>query len=193
MFCLTAFEKSMYKWIRHPANMVAGFFTVFFIGMIVTPLFRNVRKNRDALFVLTGYVLLFAAFMYALGFQAFFFAILIPQMIAAAIGSYLFFVQHNFPSAKIQALNEWSFNDAALDSSSFMKMHPIMHWFSANIGYHHVHHLNPRIPFYRLPEAMAAIPELTPRHVITLSWKDMKACLAVKLWDESSKTMVGYG
>jgi len=185
-------EKALYKWIRHPLNMVVGIFTVFFVGMVITPLLRSFEKNKDAALVLGMYLLLVVGVIYFLGFGVYFYAILLPQVVASAIGSYLFFVQHNFPTAHIQPLNEWSFAEAALHSSSFMTMHPVMHWFSANIGYHHIHHLNPKIPFYRLPEAMEAIPELAPQHITSFSWKDVKACFAVKLWDEKNKTMVGY-
>jgi omega-6 fatty acid desaturase (delta-12 desaturase) len=62
-------------------------------------------------------------------------------------------------------------------------MHPIMHWFTGNIGYHHVHHLNSRIPFYRLPESMRGMPELN--HVSKTSWHpvEMWRCFRLKLWD----------
>ena len=64
---------------------------------------------------------------------------------------------------------------AALESSSFMEMSPLMHWFTGNIGYHHVHHLNPQIPFYRLPEAMAGIPEMQHPGRTSLRLKDLRA------------------
>jgi omega-6 fatty acid desaturase (delta-12 desaturase) len=58
----------------------------------------------------------------------------------------------------------WTFYRAALESSSYMRLNSVMHWFTGNIGFHHIHHLNVKIPFYRLLEAMAAIPELqSPR------------------------------
>jgi omega-6 fatty acid desaturase (delta-12 desaturase) len=74
-----------------------------------------------------------------------------------------------------------------------MKLGPIMSYFTGNIGYHHVHHLNHRIPFYRLPEAMAAIEELQhPRGVTSLSPRDILACFRQKLWDPEQGRMVGY-
>ena len=83
-----------------------------------------------------------------------------PVVLGASLGAYLFYAQHNFPAAEIRAGSEWDYVFAALRSSSYMAMNPILGWFTANIGYHHIHHLNSRIPFYRLPETMAAIEEL---------------------------------
>jgi omega-6 fatty acid desaturase (delta-12 desaturase) len=74
-----------------------------------------------------------------------------------------------------------------------MKLGPVLNWLTGNIGYHHVHHLNPGIPFYRLPEAMAGIPELqSPLGVTSLSPRDIVACFRAKLWDAEQNKMVGY-
>ena len=71
-------------------------------------------------------------------------------------------------------------------------MGPILRYFTGNIGYHHVHHLNPQIPFYRLPEAMAAVEELQNPPKTSLKPSDVLACFRLKLWDPMSKKMVGY-
>ena len=73
-----------------------------------------------------------------------------------------------------------------------MKLDPFTQWVTANIGFHHVHHLNSKIPFYRLPEAMAAIPELQQAKVTTLRPKDMIACLRLKVWDADKNRMIGF-
>ena len=67
-----------------------------------------------------------------------------------------------------------------------------MRWFSGNIGFHHVHHLNPRIPFYRLPAAMKAIPELQYPVVVRLNPREIVSSLRLKLWDPDAGRMVGY-
>jgi omega-6 fatty acid desaturase (delta-12 desaturase) len=66
-----------------------------------------------------------------------------------------------------------------------------MNWMTANIGYHHVHHLNAAIPYYRLPEAMASIPELQKAPETSLQPKDIAAALKLKLWDPERDEMVG--
>lgn len=188
---MNAGERFFYTFLRHPFNMLAGVFTVFFLGMIITPLFRNIHKNKDALYLLISYIAISASLLYFFD-NAYFFSLLIPQAIAGSLGAYMFYAQHNFPTANIKLAEDWNYVHAALHSSSFMDMHPIMHWFSANIGYHHVHHLNARIPFYRLPEAMDALSELSPQHITSLSFKDIRACLRGKVWDEAQQKLVAY-
>ena len=112
--------------------------------------------------------------------------------VATATGAYLFNAQHNFPEMDVQPRHEWEYTHAALHSSSYMKTGPIMGWLTGNIGYHHVHHLNPGIPFYRLPEAMKGIPELQTPHATSLHPKDIVACFQQKLWDPEQQVMVGY-
>jgi omega-6 fatty acid desaturase (delta-12 desaturase) len=92
----------------------------------------------------------------------------------------------------LQPREKWTYERAALESSSFMEMGPVMNWFTGNIGYHHVHHLNPGIPFYRLPEAMAAIPALQRPGKTSLRPADIAACFKLKLWDPEAGKMVGY-
>jgi len=87
---------------------------------------------------------------------------------------------------------DWSYTDAALESSSFMDLNPFMQWVTANIGFHHIHHLNSKIPFYRLPEAMAAIPELQQAKITTLKASDISACLRLKVWDSEQNKMIGF-
>ena len=77
-------------------------------------------------------------------------------------------------------------------SSSYLRMGPLMNWFTANIGYHHVHHLNARIPFYRLPDAMRAIPALQAPECSSLAVADIRACLRLKLWDPDSQRLVPW-
>jgi omega-6 fatty acid desaturase (delta-12 desaturase) len=71
-----------------------------------------------------------------------------------------------------------------------MKMSPVMRWFLANIGFHHIHHLNPRIPFYRLPEVYKAIPELQQAKTTTLLPWDVLRCLRLKVWDPAQRRMI---
>ena len=87
---------------------------------------------------------------------------------------------------------EWTIYRASLVSSSYLRLGSVMRWFTGNIGFHHVHHLNSLIPFYRLPEAMAAIPELQHPSVTTLSPSAIVACFRANLWDSSSERMIGY-
>lgn len=189
---LTPGQRLMYRITRHPLTIALGYLTIFIYGMCISSFLRNPRKNWDSLLAIVLHVALVVALYQLGGFSLVFFALLLPLAIACASGAYLFYAQHNFEGVVIQPREEWSFERAALESSSYMKLGPVMNWFTGNIGFHHVHHLNPTIPFYRLPEAMGAIPELQHPHVTTLWPKDIAACFRLKLWDPEQQRMVGY-
>ncbi len=186
------FTRIAYRVERHPLTILTGYFTVFFLAVTVFPFFRNPTRNWDSLLVLLGHGGLIAALWIVGGFDTAFFVILLPMTIASMIGSFLFFAQHSFENMHILPTEEWTSRRAALESSSYMKMNSVMRWFTGNIGYHHIHHLNVRIPFYRLPEAMEAIAELQSPVTISLSWKDIRACFRCCLWDEGQQRMVSY-
>ena len=90
-----------------------------------------------------------------------FFAIQLPiTILAGAIGIWLFYVQHQFEDTYWEGKEDWDFNLAGLQGSSFYDLPPLLHWLTGNIGYHHIHHLNPRVPNYRLAACHAATPSL---------------------------------
>ena len=115
--------------------------------------------------------------------------VLVPIVLtAAAAGMWLFYVQHQFEDAHWDQQDRWSFHDAALLGSSHLELPPLLRWFSANIGVHHVHHLASRVPFYRLPEVLAAFPELSA--VNRLTPRQTLATLSLALWDERARRLV---
>ncbi len=185
-------QRFMYKLIRHPLTIVFGYFTVFIYGFCVAAFVRNPKKNQDSLLAIVLQLALGVALYHYGSLAVLFYALLLPQIIAHALGAYLFYAQHNFPEAHVQPRESWTFVRASLESSSYLKLGPLMNYFTGNIGYHHVHHLNYRIPFYRLPEAMAAIPELQNPRTTTLHPRDIVACFKLKLWDAEQGKMVGF-
>lgn len=185
-------ERFMYRVVRHPVTILLGYFTIFMLGMCLSPFLRAPKKNWDSALALVVNFAITALAIRFFGFELFFFAYFLPLAVATASGAYLFYAQHNFPEAYIQPREQWSYTRAALESSSYMKMGALMNYFTGNIGFHHVHHLNQQIPFYRLPQAMAAIPELQHPPTTSLSPKDILLCFRQKLWDPGAKRMVGY-
>jgi omega-6 fatty acid desaturase (delta-12 desaturase) len=113
-------------------------------------------------------------------------------VIASALGAYLFYAQHALEGLHIFRAEDWTYFQGAIESSSYLRLGPIMRWFTGNIGYHHVHHLNSHIPFYRLPEAMAGIPELQQPAVTSLRPFDILACFRANLWETRTQRMVSY-
>lgn len=183
--------RAKYLFARHPLTIFAGYLFVFLLGMCLNPFLRSPRKHWDCLVSLAVHVGLGVLLVTRFGWEAWLLAQVLPHTLASAIGSYLFYAQHNFPQVKLVANSGWTYEGAALESSSFMKMHPLMHWFTANIGYHHIHHLNSKIPFYRLPEAMREVPELQVPKTTSLNPVEMYRCLRLKVWDEDRGEMVG--
>ena len=180
-----------YLFMRHPLTMLFGYIFVFQYGMCLYPGFTKVGEHYDGLLAFLVHLLLVVGISWLFGWAAVFLTLILPHFIACAIGSYLFYAQHNFPSVSFSDNASWSYDKAALESSSFMITGPIMAWFTANIGYHHVHHLNSRIPFYRLPEVVAAIPELQKPKTTSLHPLEILRCLRLKFWDPEAKRMVG--
>lgn len=181
-----------YAIARHPLNIVFGYLTIFLGGMCVGAFVRHPRENWDSAIALVLHAFLLATITHFFGFEMTLLVLVGPLFLACALGSYLFYAQHNFTGVHMQPRQTWTFARAAVESSSFMKCGRLMSFFTGDIGYHHVHHLNSVIPFYRLREAMAAIPELQIEPQTSLSWRDMRECLALKLWDPQAGKMVGF-
>jgi omega-6 fatty acid desaturase (delta-12 desaturase) len=180
-----------YLFVRHPATILFGYLFMFLFGMCLNPFLNNPRKHFDCLISLVVHVGIAVALFWFGGWQAWLFVQVIPHFITYAIGTYLFYAQHNFPGVSFTDKDGWTYEKAALESSSYMRMGPIMGWFSANIGYHHIHHLNHKIPFYRLPEVLREIPELQNAKTTSLSPADIIRCFRLKVWDVETQTMVG--
>ena len=185
-------QRRLYKFTRHPITMLFGAFTVFMAGMCIAPWKRDPESHRLAPVALVVWWVVAAALIGFGSFELFFFVHLFPTFLTLAIGSYLFYAQHNFPDAKFKDRRQWDYHFAAMNSSSMFDMSLVMHWFTGNIGYHHIHHLNHRIPFYRLPEAMAALPETQNPGRTSWALKDIYGCLRLALWDPEQKKLVSH-
>jgi len=180
-----------YLFIRHPLTILSGYLFMFVFGMCIQPFRNDPRRHFDCLIALVVHVAIGVALVQFFGWRVQLLAQFLPHFITHAIGSYLFYAQHNFPGVSFRDNAGWTYEKAALESSSFMKTSRIMAWFTGNIGYHHIHHLNARIPFYRLPEVMKAMPELQQPKTTSLSPRQIIRCLRLKVWDVESQSMVG--
>lgn len=190
---LGAWGRLRYRLYRHPLVM-------FGIG----PIYLFVLQNRLPFgFMRKGWmpwvstmatnaaVIAFAAAMiWGVGLSSFL-AVHVPIVLFGAMaGVWLFYVQHQFEDTHWDHAPAWSFHDAALHGSSFYDLPPVLRWFTANIGIHHVHHLASRIPFYRLPEVLRDHPELRGIGRLTL-WQSF-GCVRLVLWDEASRRMLSF-
>ena len=137
-----------------------------------------------------GIVLFAAAMIWLVGLRPFL-AIHLPVSLAAAsIGVWLFYVQHQFENVEWQRGGDWSHSGAALAGSSYYDLPGVLRWFTANIGIHHVHHLNSRIPFYRLNQVLRDHPELKKVHRLTFA-QSLRG-IHLSLWCESRRKLVAF-
>jgi omega-6 fatty acid desaturase (delta-12 desaturase) len=185
-------ERLYYRVVRHPLTVVFAYFTVFMFGMGLMSFLRSPRKRWDSLLALLFNWGMTAFILWKFDLATFAFGYFLPAFVATASGAYLFYAQHNFADLRIQRREQWCYDVAALQSSSYMETGPLMGWFTGNIGYHHVHHLNPTIPFYRLPEAMAGLSELQTPGKTRLCLREIADNFRLKLWDCQEGRMVGY-
>lgn len=109
--------------------------------------------------------------------------------VAGSAGVWLFYVQHQFEEAYWERSGDWAYTEAALKGSSFYKLPKVLQWFSGNIGFHHIHHLSPRIPNYNLERCHRSDPLFHDVKPVTLFASLRLATLG--LWDESSRKMIG--
>ncbi len=184
-------RRFLYALSRHPLTIACGYLTIFLYGMCLRSFLKSPREHYDSALALALHAALIAC-LAVFAWKVMLMSLIVPMVVASAMGAYLFYAQHNYPGVKLRTRAEWDFVFAALHSSSYIRMDPWLHWFTGNIGYHHVHHLNARIPFYRLPEAMAGIQELQTPGTTSLHPRDIVRCLRLKLWDPARDRLVTF-
>ncbi|MBI5774902.1 MAG: fatty acid desaturase [Verrucomicrobia bacterium] len=184
-------KRRAYLFVRHPITILFGYVFMFLFSMCLNPFRNHPRKHFDCGVAFVVHFIIGAGLLYFGGWPAWLLTQVIPHLIASAIGSYLFYAQHNFPGVSFTDNDGWTYEKAALESSSYMVTGKIMGWFTANIGYHHIHHLNSRIPFYRLPEVMRTMPELQAPKTTSLHPAEVFRCFQLKVWDVAAQRMVG--
>jgi len=128
--------------------------------------------------------------MYLVGAKPFLLVHLPIVLLAASMGVWLFYIQHQFEDTYWSGDPAWQFEVAALEGSSHYVLPAPLRWFSANIGVHHVHHLYSRIPFYKLQAVLRDHPELAEMRRMT--FVESLSCLKLRLWDEKRRRLVSF-
>jgi omega-6 fatty acid desaturase (delta-12 desaturase) len=180
-----------YRLFRHPLVMFG--LGPLFAMLIEPPLVRRgtpSQMRNSVLGIDAALVVIVAGFCWLIGWEDLLIVWAPAALLAGSVGIWLFYVQHQFENTYWQRHREWSYAEAALRGSSYLKLPKLLQFFTANIGLHHVHHLNPRIPNYNLQGAhdanaiFAAVP--------AVSLRDGVRAVKFKLWDEDTGQLVTF-
>jgi acyl-lipid omega-6 desaturase (Delta-12 desaturase) len=184
-------KRFAYRLARNPVVlfMLAPLF-VFLIKQRVPSLKAPLRERYSVYWTNLGVGALAAGLIWIFGLKAYLIIQLVMLMTAGSAGVWLFYVQHQFEGVYWERGDEWDYATAALKGSSFYKLPRVLQWFSGNIGFHHIHHLSPRIPNYYLEKCHQAEPLFQAVKPITL-FSSFKS-LTFRLWDEQRRKLVGY-
>lgn len=185
-------------WQRLGYRLYRNPFVMFILGPLYLLLVSNRKNHRGAkrkerwnTHVTTiSALLIYALLIYVVGWQAFLIIQGTILFVAAASGIWLFYVQHQFEDAYFENKDEWNYVKAAIDGSSYYKLSKPLQWITGNIGFHHVHHLSPRVPNYHLELVHEMNPPL--HEVTTITLRSSLKSLRFRLYDEERKVFVRF-
>jgi len=185
----SSWKRFTYRIYRHPFFMLL--FGPLFMFLIAHRFASRHQKRRERVGVIyTNLALLVMVLVFSLtiGLKTYLLIQLPVLLIAGSMGIWLFYVQHQFPGVYWERGERWDFVKSAIEGSSFYKLPKLLQWFSGNIGFHHIHHLNSRIPNYRLPECQREVQVFGQVKAITLL--SSLALLRLRLYDEAARSLV---
>ncbi|MGE5796626.1 MAG: fatty acid desaturase [Ignavibacteria bacterium] len=186
--------KIKYRLYRNPIILFVIFPSILFL---IVHRFPSPREKKLKMYSLSVYMTslviagLSGLLIWLAGLEAFLLIQLPITIISSSAGIWLFFVQHQFEDTYWTDNKNWDYTYAALSGSSFYKLPKVLQWFTGNIGFHHIHHLSPRIPNYMLEKCHKENPELQNTAVELTLRKSLKSLL-LGLWDENQKKLVSF-
>jgi omega-6 fatty acid desaturase (delta-12 desaturase) len=189
---LKPFDQLMYRLYRNPLVLFGfGPSYLFFLQNRLPFGLMSGRRYWVSAMGTNAAILAALLLIYYFGGLSAILLIFVPStLLAATIGMWLFYVQHQFETTHWADKEDWQVHDAALKGSSHYVLPSVLQWMSANIGIHHVHHLYSRIPFYRLPEVLRDHKELAEGNRMTI--RDSLKSARLHLWDEKSKRLLSF-
>ncbi|MGB3178422.1 MAG: fatty acid desaturase [Albidovulum sp.] len=189
----SALGRFQYRLYRNPIVLfVIGPFYLFVLqNRLPIGLMRSGAKYWTSAMATNAAIgALLAVIIYFGGLMPILLVFLPTSVIAASIGVWLFYIQHQFEETQWDEDKDWDLHDAALHGSSHYDLPAVLRWMTANIGIHHVHHLYSRIPFYRLTEVLRDHAELGTIQRMTL--RESFACMKFHLWDEKERRLLSF-
>ncbi|HID39016.1 MAG TPA: fatty acid desaturase [Calditrichaeota bacterium] len=185
-------KRLAYRLVRNPIVFL-GFGPVFLFLYSNRFVHKGAKAEERRSVMVTNLALLsiVSGLSWWIGFQAYLLIQIPVFFFGGMIGIWLFYVQHQYEGTYWANSDEWNLVQSALNGSSFYKLPKIFQWFTGNIGFHHIHHLRPRIPNYNLEKCNRNIPAL--RNIKPLTLKNSLRTMRLHLWDEEKQKMVGFG
>jgi omega-6 fatty acid desaturase (delta-12 desaturase) len=181
-----------YRIYRNPFIMlVIGPSFLFLIRNRFTSRAARRREQINVYFTNAAIALAVTLLMATMGVKEYLMIQVPIMMFGGAIAVWMFYVQHQFEEVYWERHDDWEYFPAAIEGSSFYKLPRLLHWYTGNIGYHHIHHMSPRIPNYFLRRCHEKNPDLASAATITI--RTSLRSLAFRLWDEDAHRMVGFG
>ncbi len=185
-------KRFAYRLARNPIVLfVLAPLYLFVIQQRVPKLKAPMRERYSVYWTNLGIGTIAAGLIWIFGLKAYLIIQLAVLMVAGSAGVWLFYVQHQFEGVYWERAGNWDYATAALKGSSFYKLPKVLQWFSGNIGFHHIHHLSPRIPNYHLERCHEAEELFQTVKPVTL-FSSFKS-FTFRLWDERRRKLVGYG
>ena len=184
------YKKFGYRIMRNPLILFTIGATLVFV--FTHRIWSSTAGRRERNSVIWTNIALFGFIgwtIYHIGWQAYLLTEIPILLMACGAGVWLFYVQHNFEPTYWERHPQWQFLNAGLDGSSYYKLPKVLQWFTGNIGFHHIHHLSPKIPNYKLEQCHVENPEL---QVEPLTLAASLNSLYFRLWDEKEKMLVGW-
>jgi len=188
----TPWQRFRYRLFRHPLVLIG-------LGPLHMMVLQRLHPDRARLTdrasvsvwsTNAALAAVFAAFAIWLGVLEVLLIYLPAMYLAGAAGVWLFYVQHQYEGVAWARGDDWKADDAAMHGSSHYDLPPVLRWLTANIGVHHVHHAQSRVPFYRLNQVLKDHPELKALGRVTL-WESFR-CARLALWDEASRRLISF-
>ncbi|WHY79078.1 fatty acid desaturase [Neobacillus sp. WH10] len=185
-------------WARLGYRLYRNPFVMFILGPIYVFVIKNrfnrkgarLKERLNTYLTNVSLISLTGLLCWSIGWESFLLVEGPIFLIAGSAGIWLFYVQHTFEDSYFEEDKDWEYVKAAVEGSSYYKLPKVLQWLTGNIGYHHVHHLSPRVPNYKLEEAHNNTPPL--QNVPTITLGTSFSSLKFHLWDEESKKFVRF-
>ena len=184
------FKRLWYRIMRHPLVMFTIGAMIVFAVVQRVPLPSHGKRERASIWWTNlALVVLISGLIALVGWKTYLLVQVPVLLLGTSAGVWMFYVQHNYEGSYWERQEKWDFYKAAMNGSSLYELPAILQWFTGNIGFHHIHHLGPRIPNYKLQECLKENPVFQVKSLNM--WSSLKT-LRLRLWDEATQQMVGW-